>query len=87
MLCAIPPRAVGSGDGDPAKDGADARNRETNALIRKFADGKRIVWVDFREKFLVDGRIPKSLMGDYIHPTERGYAIWLEEILRKGVMK
>ena len=87
LLCAIPPRAVGTADGDTAKDGADARNRETNALIRKFADGKRVVWVDFREKFFVDGRIPKSLMGDYIHPTEKGYAIWLEEILRKGVMK
>ena len=87
LLCAIPPRAVGTADGDTAKDGADARNRETNALIEKFADGRRVVWVDFRGRFLVDGKIPKSLMGDFIHPTEKGYAIWLEEILRKGVKK
>ena len=81
LLCAIPPRAVGVADGDPAKDGgADARNRETNALIRRFADGNRGVWVDFRDKFLVGGKIPKELMDDYIHPTAKGYTLWLSAI-------
>ena len=80
LLCAIPPRAVGTADGNPSNDVADARNRITNELIRMLADGKNVTWVDFRDKFLVGGNIPKSLMADYIHPTEKGYEIWLEAI-------
>lgn len=85
------PRAVGTADGDPDKDGgANGRNRITGERLRSLADGKRIVYVDLYEKFLVDGKIPKSLMGDYIHPTEKGYAIWresIEEEFRKVVGK
>lgn len=81
LLCALLPRAVGTSDGDPSKDrGADARNRVTNSLIRKFADGRRVIWVDFGDRFLVGGKIPKELMGDYIHPSEKGYRIWLDAI-------
>ena len=81
LLCGYLPRAVGTKDGDVAKDnGANARNRVTTELIRKLADGKKIVFIDLYDKFLEDGRIPKSLMGDYIHPTEKGYAIWLSAI-------
>ena len=81
LLCAILPRAVGTSDGDPKKDrGADARNRITNELIKKFADGRRVIWVDFRDKFIVNDKIPKELMDDYIHPTAKGYALWLEAI-------
>lgn len=80
LLCAHPPRAVGTDDGDPLKDSANERNCIMNELIRGFADGKRIVWVDFGDKFLVDGKIPKDLMNDYLHPTAKGYALWLEAI-------
>jgi lysophospholipase L1-like esterase len=81
VLMAILPRAVGVADGDPAKDnGADARNRRTNELLRGFADGKNVVFVDIGDKFLVGGKIPKELMFDRIHPTEKGYAIWREAI-------
>ena len=81
VLMAILPRAVGVADGDPTKDnGSDARNRRTNELLRAFADGRSVVFVDICDKFLVDGRIPKELMSDRIHPTERGYAIWREAI-------
>ena len=81
VLMAILPRAVGVADGDPTKDnGSDARNRRTNELLRAFADGRSVVFVDICDKFLVDGRIPKELMSDRIHPTEKGYAIWREAI-------
>lgn len=73
------PRAVGTADGDPAKDGgADGRNRISGEKLRSLADGRNVVYVDMYDRFLVDGKIPKSLMGDYIHPTEKGYAIWRE---------
>ena len=81
VLCGYLPRAVGTKDGDPASDGgANARNRKTNELIRKFADGKTVIWLDMYDKFLVDGKIPKELMGDFIHPTEKGYEIWLDSL-------
>jgi len=58
----------------------DARNRRTNELLRGFADGKSVVFVDIGDKFLVGGKIPKELMSDRIHPTEKGYAIWCRAI-------
>lgn len=61
---------------------ARQRNDKTNELLRKFAeeDGK-LVYVDFNDK-LVDesGWVPKSLMGDEIHPTDAGYDIWMDAL-------
>ena len=89
VLLAFQPRAVGTPDGDPSKDnGANRRNRETSAEMAKMADGESIFYVDVYDKFLVDGKLPKSLSADYIHPTEKGYGIIreaLEPILEKVV--
>ena len=89
VLLAYQPRAVGTKDGDPSKDnGADRRNRETSAEMAKMADGKRIFYVDVYDRFLVDGKLPKTLSEDYLHPTEKGYGIIreaLEPILEKIV--
>ena len=89
LLCAILPRAVKTKDGDVSADGGpNARNIKTNELIKRFADGRKVLWIDFSEKFLEGGRIPKSLMADYIHPTESGYAIWrasVEPVLKKVI--
>lgn len=64
-----------------AHDPADAKNRITNSLIRKTADGDNIFWLDFNDKFLgEDGRISKDIMGDYLHPTAEGYKIMFGEI-------
>ena len=54
---------------------------KTNAIIREFADGKRIVWIDFNSKFLnPDGTIIEALMPDNLHPLEAGYIIWFDAI-------
>ena len=54
---------------------------KTNAIIREFADGKRIVWIDFNSKFLnPDGTIIEALMPDNLHPLEAGYMIWFDAI-------
>lgn len=82
------PRAVGTADGAVANDAANARNIETDKIVRSFADGKSVIWVDLYDRFLQDGRIPKELMGDYIHPTEKGYALWraaMEPLFRHAV--
>ena len=81
FLMSLLPRAVGVSDGDPSRDnGADGRNRRTNQILRDYADGKDVVFIDIYDRYLVDGKIPKALMADRIHPTEKGYAIWRREL-------
>ena len=76
VLLGFAPRAVGTRDGDPTKDnGANARNYETNRLLKTLADGRDVFYLDCYDKFLVDGKIPKALSDDYIHPTDKGYAL------------
>lgn len=76
VLLGFAPRAVGTRDGDPTKDnGANARNRETNRLLKTLADGKDTFYLDCYDRFLVGGKISKELSGDFIHPTGKGYAI------------
>ena len=55
---------------------------KVNALIRKFADGKKVVWCDFNSRFLnPDGTFPKGMMmKDDLHPLAPGYDIWAEEV-------
>lgn len=80
FLMAYLPRAVGHMDGVVAKDKANARNLKTTEIIREFADGEKIIWIDLYENFLENGILPKRLMEDMIHPTEEGYAIWRKAI-------
>lgn len=54
---------------------------EVNAEIRKLADGKKVVWVDFNKRFLTpDGTLTREMMPDLLHPLEPGYRIWREAI-------
>ena len=61
---------------------ARERNDRTNVLLKEFAakDGK-VVWVDFNDR-LVDstGWVPRSIMADQIHPTDKGYEIWMDAL-------
>ena len=57
-----------------------ARER-TNRIIRSFADGRRIVWLDFNARFLdADGGLPLATFPDSLHPLEDGYRIWREAL-------
>ena len=62
------------------KDGRNERNKKVNALIKEYADGERIMWLDFNDKFLTDGVLTKKVMNDLLHPNENGYRIWLDAI-------
>ena len=61
---------------------ARARNDRTNALLKAFAQANPdIVWVDFNERLVgADGWVPHEIMADEIHPTDRGYDIWMEAV-------
>ncbi|NLS97051.1 MAG: acetylglucosamine-6-sulfatase [Planctomycetaceae bacterium] len=71
LLLAIFPR------GASADDELRRINDQINERISKFADNKRIFYLDVSDKFLeADGTLPKSIMPDRLHPNAEGYEIW-----------
>ena len=58
-----------------------ARFSPVNALIRGYADGKRIRWVDFCAEMLDEGGTIDGKYTDGVHPNEAGYKIWLKALL------
>ena len=76
VLCAIFPR------GTDMSDATRMRNDLVNKEIMKFADGKDIVWCDFRDQFMThDGRLPREIFPDYLHPDSFGYEIWASAVI------
>lgn len=78
ILTAIFPR------GATTDDEKRQRNAEINALIKPFADGKRVFWQDINSKFLDDkGMLSKEIMPDLLHLNEASYGIWAEAVSAK----
>jgi lysophospholipase L1-like esterase len=66
---------------EQASDPARAWIKSVNAWISKLADGKKVIFVDFSDKFLQpDGTISREVMPDFLHPGPRGYQIWADAI-------
>ena len=65
-----------------ADDKHRARNEEVNGIIKGFADGESVVWLDFNGEFLnADGSIRKGMMmDDLLHPVRGGYEVWLKAL-------
>lgn len=64
----------------PANSPTRIMIKEYNKAISKFADNKRVFFLDFGDKFLEpDGSILKgNTMRDSIHLTPKGYQIWAD---------
>lgn len=76
LLLPIFPR--GAGADDPKR----VRNEEVNAIIRGFADGERVVWLDFNAKFLDEKGDTHWCMPDRLHPNAAAYHdIWLPAMM------
>lgn len=76
LMLAIFPRS------EKAADQARVRNDKVNALIKNFADGKRVVFLDFNKEMLqADGTLTREMMPDLLHPKEKGYGIWAQAVL------
>jgi lysophospholipase L1-like esterase len=63
--------------------------QEINAIIAKLDDGKQVVFLDLRDKFLApeDKSAPGVLrqflpdvMKDGVHPSRKGYEVWADAI-------
>ena len=67
--------------GKDATDKNRVGTEKVNGIIRSFADGKKIVWVDFNAKWLDANGDVKWIMADRVHPTAEGYrTIWLPAV-------
>lgn len=50
-----------------------------NEIIKTFADGAAVKYLDIGAKFLDDqGELPKDVMPDKLHPNGKGYQIWYD---------
>ena len=57
-------------------------NEKVNEAIKAFADGNRVIWVDFNAKFLDAKGDCVKWMPDRCHPNAAGYReIWLPSVL------
>jgi len=75
LLQAIFPRA------ELPTDPARAKIQAINQIISKLGDDKRVIYIDFGDKFLEpDGTMSKEVMPDFLHPSPKGYQIWADAI-------
>jgi len=75
LLQAIFPRAQSAQSPDRAII------KEINKLIAPLADGQKVIYIDFGDKFLEpDGTMSAEVMPDFLHPSAKGYEIWAEAI-------
>ena len=66
---------------DPT-NGCRTRNNRVNRELVKFADGKRVIWCDFTDKFLDRaGRLSPEICPDTLHPATIGYEIWASAVV------
>ncbi len=60
-------------------DAGRQKLEEINKLISAFDGRDGITFLDIGAKFLgADGTISKDIMGDFLHPTPKGYEVWAE---------
>ena len=70
----------------PRRDSDDGRPRPrpnhdaVNAVIRGFADGRKVVWRDFSLRFLDADGDTRWIMPDRLHPEAPGLRIWYDEV-------
>ena len=73
LLLAVFPR------GATADDKLRKINTAINGTIKGYANGKDVFFLNLNGAFLEDnGRLPKSVMPDLLHPHEAGYRMWAE---------
>lgn len=56
--------------------------KNLNLQLARLADGKQVIFKDYGHLFLrPDGTISAEVMGDFLHPTKKGYEIWANAML------
>lgn len=71
LLLAIFPR------GNTPDDVGRVRNDQINGIIKTYADGETVHWLDIGDTFLNDdGTLNRELMPDTLHPGVEGFRAW-----------
>jgi lysophospholipase L1-like esterase len=81
ILMAILPR--GQAPDNPMR----APIQKTNQLLsQRFSNDSSVTYLDIGAGFLQpDGSLPKSMMPDATHPSDAGYQIWADALIKAGV--
>jgi len=60
---------------------------ETNRLLKqRFAQDASVIYLDIGNEFLAqDGTLPRTMMPDGTHPSDAGYGIWADALIKAGV--
>ena len=80
LLLGIFPREPRMRDGKPVTMPMD-KIRNINKQLPELAKQWNVRFLDITDKFLVDGKVPKDVMPDQVHPSEKGYEIWAKAIM------
>jgi lysophospholipase L1-like esterase len=55
-------------------------------LAKRFGSDSSVTYLDIGAQFLAgDGTLPTSLMPDGTHPSDAGYQIWADALIKAGV--
>jgi alpha-galactosidase len=55
---------------------------EINRLVASLGDGKKVIFHDYGSNFLqANGEMSAEVMGDFLHPSAKGYQIWSDAML------
>ena len=75
VLMAVFPR------GEKPTDPKRAKIAAINEIIAKLSAKPGVTYLDITSKFTnPDGTISKDVMGDFLHPAAKGYAIWADAL-------
>jgi lysophospholipase L1-like esterase len=67
--------------GQKPEDPKRAVLKEINSLLAPLGRKPGVTFLDITEKWLSpDGTISKELMPDFLHPNQKGYAVWAEAL-------
>jgi lysophospholipase L1-like esterase len=75
LLMGLLPR----GDALPAS--AVSKIEDINRVISNLDNGDTVKYLDIGPKLLVDGKISRELMPDFLHLSARGYQVWADAVL------
>ena len=67
--------------GEKPEDPKRAVLREINALLAPLGQRPGVTFLDITSHWLAaDGSISKAIMPDFLHPNQKGYAVWAEAL-------
>jgi len=67
--------------GEKPDDAGRLKVIEINKLLVALGQQRNVTFMDIGSKFLQpDGTISREVMGDFLHPTDKGYQIWADAV-------